>query len=32
LVFKVNQKQWTLVVSSIILGMAIMMMIESKFW
>lgn len=31
-IFKVNQMQWTIVVSAIILGMAIMMMIESKFW
>lgn len=31
-IFKVNQKQWTVVISAIILGMAIMMMIESKFW
>ncbi len=30
--FKVNQKQWTMVVSAIILGMAVMMMIDSKFW
>jgi hypothetical protein len=31
-IFKVNQKQWAIVVSAIILGMAVMMMIESKFW
>lgn len=31
-IFKVNQKQWTIVVSAIILGMAIIMIIESKFW
>lgn len=31
-IFKVNQKQWTIVVSAIILGMAFMMMIETKFW
>lgn len=30
-IFKVNQKHWTVVISAIILGMAIMMMIESKF-
>ena len=31
-IFQLNQKQWTIVVSAIILGMAIMMMIDSKFW
>jgi hypothetical protein len=31
-IFKVNQKHWTIVVSGIILGMAIMMIIEKKFW
>jgi hypothetical protein len=31
-IFKVNQKQWTRVVSAIILGMAIMMIIEKIFW
>lgn len=31
-IFRVNRKQWTIVVSAIILGMAIMMMIETKFW
>jgi len=31
-IFKVNHKQWTIVVSAIILGMAVMLMIESKFW
>ncbi len=28
----VNRKEWTLVVSSIVLGMSIMMMIETKYW
>lgn len=31
-IFKVNQKHWTIMVSAIILGMAIMMIIEKKFW
>lgn len=31
-IFGVNRKEWTLVVSSIILGMALMMIINSKFW
>ena len=31
-IFKLKQKQWTIAVSAIILGMAIMMMINSKFW
>lgn len=31
-ILKVNQKQWTSLVSAIILGIAIMMMIDSKFW
>jgi len=31
-IFKVNQKQWAIVVSAIILGMAIIMIIEKKFW
>ncbi|WP_276360106.1 HupE/UreJ family protein [Daejeonella sp. H1SJ63] len=31
-IFRVNRKQWTIVVSAIILGMAVMMMIETKFW
>jgi hypothetical protein len=31
-IFKVNQKQWTRVVSAIILGMAIMMIVEKIFW
>lgn len=30
--FGVNRKEWTLVVSSIVLGMSIMMMMNSKFW
>jgi hypothetical protein len=28
----VNRKDWTLVISSIVLGMSIMMMIDTKFW
>ncbi|MCR9014229.1 HupE/UreJ family protein [Aquiflexum gelatinilyticum] len=28
----VNRKDWALVISSIVLGMAIMMMIDTKFW
>lgn len=28
----VNRKDWALVVSSVILGMAVMMMIDTKFW
>ncbi|MCH7408034.1 HupE/UreJ family protein [Belliella sp. DSM 111904] len=28
----VNRKEWTLVTSAIVLGMAIMMMIDTKFW
>ena len=31
-ILKVNQKQWTRVVSAIILGMAVMMIIEKIFW
>ena len=31
-IFKVNQKQWAIMVSAIILGMAMMMIIEKKFW
>lgn len=31
-IFKVNRKQWTTVTSAIILGMAIMMIIDAKFW
>lgn len=31
-IFKVNRKQWTIVTSSIILGMALMMIIDAKFW
>jgi hypothetical protein len=31
-IFKVNQMLWAIVVSAIILGMAIMMIIEKKFW
>lgn len=29
---KVKQRDWTIVVSSIVLGMSMMMMIETKFW
>ncbi|PRY89772.1 HupE/UreJ family protein [Mongoliibacter ruber] len=28
----INRKDWTLVISSIVLGMAFMMMLESKYW
>ncbi|MCH7414157.1 HupE/UreJ family protein [Belliella sp. R4-6] len=28
----VNRKEWTITISSIVLGMAIMMMIDTKFW
>lgn len=28
----INRKDWALVISSIVLGMALMMMIDSKFW
>jgi hypothetical protein len=28
----VNRKDWALVISSIVLGMAVMMMIDNKFW
>ncbi len=31
-IFKINKKEWRLVVSSIISGMALMMVLESKFW
>lgn len=31
-IFKINRKQWTIVTSSIILGMALMMIIDTKFW
>ena len=31
-IFKVNQMQWAIMVSAIILGMAMMMIIEKKFW
>jgi hypothetical protein len=31
-VFKINQKQWTIIISAIILGMAVMMIIEKIFW
>ncbi|WP_194775491.1 HupE/UreJ family protein [Pararhodonellum marinum] len=28
----INRKEWTLVVSAIVLGMSLMMMIDAKFW
>lgn len=28
----VNRKEWTLVISSLVLGMALMMVVNSKFW
>ena len=31
-IFGTNRKEWTLVISSIILGMSLMMIINSKFW
>ena len=31
-IFKVNQMQWAIMVSAIILGMAMMMILEKKFW
>ena len=31
-IFNVNQKQWAIMVSAIILGMAMMMILEKKFW
>lgn len=31
-IFKINRRQWTIVTSSIILGMALMMIIDAKFW
>ncbi|MFC4871125.1 HupE/UreJ family protein [Negadavirga shengliensis] len=31
-IFGVNRKEWILVVSSIVLGMSVMMMLENKFW
>jgi uncharacterized membrane protein YfcA len=30
--FGTNRKEWTLVVSAIVLGMSLMMMIDTKFW
>ena len=30
--FKVKQRDWTMVISSIVLGMALMMMVDTKFW
>lgn len=31
-VMGINRKDWTLVVSSVVLGMALMMILETKFW
>ena len=31
-ILKINQKQWAIVVSAIILGVAIMMIVDKKFW
>jgi hypothetical protein len=31
-IFGVNRKEWILVVSSIVLGMSVMMMLENRFW
>lgn len=31
-IFGVNRKDWALVLSSIVLGMSIMMMLDTKFW
>jgi hypothetical protein len=31
-VIGINRKDWTLVISSIVLGMALMMILETKFW
>ncbi|UJP66026.1 HupE/UreJ family protein [Mongoliitalea daihaiensis] len=31
-VIGINRKDWTLVISSVVLGMAIMMILETKFW
>ncbi len=30
--FGTNRKEWTLVVSAIVLGMALMMMVDARFW
>ena len=30
--FKVKQRDWTMVISSIVLGMALMMMVDTKLW
>lgn len=30
--FKVKQRDWTIVISSIVLGMSLMLMIDTKFW
>ena len=31
-VIGINRKYWTLVISSVVLGMAIMMILDTKFW
>lgn len=31
-IFATNRKEWTLVISALVLGMSIMMMIDTKFW
>ena len=30
--FKVKQRDWTMMISSIVLGMALMMMVDTEFW
>lgn len=30
--FKIKQRDWTIVISSIVLGMSLMLMIDTKFW
>lgn len=30
--FKIRQRDWNMVISSIVLGMSLMMMLDSKFW
>ncbi|HLU89328.1 MAG TPA: HupE/UreJ family protein [Cyclobacteriaceae bacterium] len=31
-IFGTNRKEWTMVISAVVLGMALMMMIDAKFW
>jgi hypothetical protein len=31
-IFRVSRKEWILVVSSVVLGMAVMMMIDTRYW